>query len=1014
MVDRSPNPAFTPLPYEIVQSSASRPRGALGGAHAVYRFAYQGDPYLVEFAWMAAPPEAPIVGAEGGWEVKFYREHDKRYEIDRYDLTRTGGAVPVLGTVMAILREFIRLRAPAFVEFAADNRDASRGPLYERLFAYTGYLPPEYVAVVKDTSWLRRFYIVRQENLMEPLPPKRRGQQRGAGYHLVRQEGRRPNPVGQQHFLVRSPAQGLRVIQHPAIVENFAKALRVRPKHANAVLVPCAGTKPFPEAPSHKSGYLPALEGKRADVWVVSEPLGVVPYAWSRTWPNDAYDFPPKYLRGPAREALVARIGEWLDKVAPKYEHVYLALPGHHRRLLDEALAGRDLKIRDAGHGACIESGACPAGHGRATSHAYRGYLQRRIPNPAPPRWAAPYLAGQPLFHVTSEPSFRIDPTRHAYVARGMGRLAEQPTLFLTDNLVFWTPFFYDRPRLYVARVVLSSDTIACDMRRTSKPTDELCPGVEPMEWELQGDGLRRARVEEVLSLADTIRKYGGKSGGVLNTGSVLDWWNAPAIAELQAQFTEHTGARTFDEALALNLSTRKEAIYGRFGSREKNPTKRRGGHLRAHLAKQFAKGVSYLPPLPVGTRVMVPRAASETDLADEGAFVVGSVVAQRAHTGPDAASENTLVRFDRGSYWSGKESWYEPDYMTVMDDAARFPNPGLEMRLWKKPILWDAEKVEVEVGQVPPGALLLAAMQGPLVVPVAATLPGKRSRVHAGIEMEGLIETPGGSEIPAWGTPAVKALLAHHKPELAVSPTGHKWYSWEEAAPRLLSLLVEHGARTGSQHESEPIDLWIDSHLPNPPHHRIRFRAWTVPAEPRRKNPAEPCGDCFRYAVFEGSRGNAVKVFHGTIRDPETGRRFDHAWLEDPQGLLYDWQNQTRRIEPALYYAELHPEDVIEYEPMQALRYAIANAHYGPWPPEERTEQRRRPIPRLGPRPPRALPSRPPCAPAAPRPRPQTRRALDRQIRDARVTGDLEHARELEAERDKLPPKKTKPRKRR
>jgi len=189
-------------------------------------------------------------------------------------------------------------------------------------------------------------------------------------------------PAKVQHFLVRSPAEGLRVIRHPAIVENFAKALRVRPKHANAVLVPCAGTKPFPEAPSHKSGYLPALEGKRADVWVVSEPLGVVPYAWSRTWPNDAYDFPPKYLRGAAREALVERIGEWLDKVAPRYTNVYLALPGHHRRLLDEALAGRDLKIRDVGHGACIESGACPAGHGRATSHAYRGYLQRRIPNP--------------------------------------------------------------------------------------------------------------------------------------------------------------------------------------------------------------------------------------------------------------------------------------------------------------------------------------------------------------------------------------------------------------------------------------------------------------------------------------------------------------------------------------------------------------------------------------------------------------------------------------------------------
>ncbi len=184
-------------------------------------------------------------------------------------------------------------------------------------------------------------------------------------------------------FVVRSTKQGLNLIRHPAIAKNFAKALRWRPRNELAVLVPCAGTKPFPEAPSHKQGYLAALEGKDADLWVVSEPLGVVPYEWSRDFPNANYDFPPRYLKGEAWDALVERVAEWLEKVALKYERVFVALPGHHERLLRAALELHNPgNLRDATHSQCISSKACPPGHGRATSKKYRRYLGAVVKNP--------------------------------------------------------------------------------------------------------------------------------------------------------------------------------------------------------------------------------------------------------------------------------------------------------------------------------------------------------------------------------------------------------------------------------------------------------------------------------------------------------------------------------------------------------------------------------------------------------------------------------------------------------
>ena len=163
-------------------------------------------------------------------------------------------------------------------------------------------------------------------------------------------------------------------MMHPDIVKNWEKSLRVKPKHTSAVLIPCASTKPFPDSPSHKHGYLPALKDKKVDVYVVSEPLGIVPYYWSRSYPNNSYDFPPKYVQGETREELVRRFSQWFQKVGKKYKKVYKALPGHHLGLVNEAnIPGIDVSIS-----ACrIDD--CSDRTFRATTKQYVTFLKEQV-----------------------------------------------------------------------------------------------------------------------------------------------------------------------------------------------------------------------------------------------------------------------------------------------------------------------------------------------------------------------------------------------------------------------------------------------------------------------------------------------------------------------------------------------------------------------------------------------------------------------------------------------------------
>jgi hypothetical protein len=195
-------------------------------------------------------------------------------------------------------------------------------------------------------------------------------------FNCIRNPDFIPSPPGSanQFFQVNSPAEGLDTMNHPDIMKNWKKSLRVKPKHKTAVLVPCAGTKPFPESPSHKHGYLEALEGKNVDVYIVSEPLGIVPYNWSRTYPNDSYDFPPKHVKGQTRDELVRRFAEWYNKVGTKYKKIYKALPGHHLSLVNDAgIPGVDASIS-----ACRDSD-CSSNIFRATSGQYVDFLRNII-----------------------------------------------------------------------------------------------------------------------------------------------------------------------------------------------------------------------------------------------------------------------------------------------------------------------------------------------------------------------------------------------------------------------------------------------------------------------------------------------------------------------------------------------------------------------------------------------------------------------------------------------------------
>lgn len=118
----------------------------------------------------------------------------------------------------------------------------------------------------------------------------------------------------------------------------FEKSLKWVPRSEVAVFIPCSAWKPYPYSQSHKFGYLKALRPalNKIDLFVVSEPMGIVPYCYSDEHPVDSYEYNPydffigKLSNPLARRSLeifVARLASWIKKYHGRYEKRILILP---------------------------------------------------------------------------------------------------------------------------------------------------------------------------------------------------------------------------------------------------------------------------------------------------------------------------------------------------------------------------------------------------------------------------------------------------------------------------------------------------------------------------------------------------------------------------------------------------------------------------------------------------------------------------------------------------------------
>lgn len=148
---------------------------------------------------------------------------------------------------------------------------------------------------------------------------------------------KRESPI--EKLTVKSFEDALGIWHNPDVLDFYEnKAMKWLPKHDTAVFIPCSAWKPYFYSQSHKNGYLKALLPyiDTIDMFVVSEPMGIVPYCYSDEYPVKSYDYDPyKYFIGElsnplAKQALnifIERLSKWITKHNSHYSKKILILP---------------------------------------------------------------------------------------------------------------------------------------------------------------------------------------------------------------------------------------------------------------------------------------------------------------------------------------------------------------------------------------------------------------------------------------------------------------------------------------------------------------------------------------------------------------------------------------------------------------------------------------------------------------------------------------------------------------
>lgn len=169
-------------------------------------------------------------------------------------------------------------------------------------------------------------------------------------------EKRRPSA----ELTVSSFEDGVKIWNHKDVITFFReKAMKWEPRYDTAVFLPCFAGKPYPYSPSHKKGYLRALLPilKQIDLFVVSEPMVIVPYCYSDEYPVHSYDYNPnKFYMGnlsnplarESRDIFVVRLSSWISKYHEKYSKKILILPKKwHLKIFKSALRKTTYSIND-------------------------------------------------------------------------------------------------------------------------------------------------------------------------------------------------------------------------------------------------------------------------------------------------------------------------------------------------------------------------------------------------------------------------------------------------------------------------------------------------------------------------------------------------------------------------------------------------------------------------------------------------------------------------------------------
>lgn len=84
-------------------------------------------------------------------------------------------------------------------------------------------------------------------------------------------------------------------------------------------------------------------------------------------------------------------------------------------------------------------------------------------------------------------------------------------------------------------------------------------------------------------------------------------------------------------------------------------------------------------------------------------------------------------------------------------------------------------------------------------------------------------------------------------------------------------------------------------------------------------------------HALVLGTAPQGSKLVHGTIHHVLAGRSIEHAWLELPDGSVWE-PTQGKTWSPLEWGAIFRPRDTTSYTRVEASAKMLETGNYGPW----------------------------------------------------------------------------------